>query len=277
MSATAPTPAQLVRLLSSIRRQEPSANRLGIRFEGAWTGPDRLRVDGEEFRVVACRSSLEARELLAEAGPEEKLVLLTERDEHDLGRDVVARLARRRVLPMDPWIVLLELFSARSIEKRLTRERWLTSALLDAAPAEGYGAVPTGYLDFETAWDAFARAVLRLSGGRPDVLKRLDHPDASLLQQVFHLFAGATRVESRHPHQTWPQVADHRLRGPTVGRDILFETVRDIQRILQADRHDPMDRPPTGLEMISASQHSHVERERTQDSETPVEGGNPTQ
>ncbi|MDL1952210.1 hypothetical protein FBQ97_20720, partial [Acidobacteria bacterium ACD] len=145
MSATAPTPAQLVRLLSSIRRQEPSANRLGIRFEGAWTGPDRLRVDGEEFRVVACRSSLEARELLAEAGPEEKLVLLTERDEHDLGRDVVARLARRRVLPMDPWIVLLELFSARSIEKRLTRERWLTSALLDAAPAEGYGAVPTVY------------------------------------------------------------------------------------------------------------------------------------
>lgn len=169
MSPTAPTPVQLVRFLERVQAKNPNAKRIGIRFGGDWSGPARIEVKGQPFRVEACGSALAVREVLSEAQEDERIVVLTDREERDLGSDVLVRLARRRLFTVDPWIVLGALFGAASLEPRLTRERWLAEALLAAAPHEGYPAVGTGYLTFDAAWDVFAKVVLGLPGGRPDL------------------------------------------------------------------------------------------------------------
>ncbi len=173
MTPVAATPVQVVRLLEHVRRKNPGVRRVGLRYAGTWTGPERVVVGGTEFRVVSCPSVLAMRETLAEAGDDEALLLLTDREEKDLGTDVLARLAKRKLQVVDPWLVLQDLFSAHSIDPRLTRLRWLAEALLASAPAEGYAAVPTGCLDPEAAWEAFARTVLGLASGRPDVRELL--------------------------------------------------------------------------------------------------------
>lgn len=169
MPTTTPTPVQLVRFLERIHAKNPQARRIGIRYDGTWPGPARVEVKGQPFRVEACGSALALREVLAEAQEDERIVFLTDREERDLGSDVLVRLARRRLLTVDPWIVLGSLFGAASLEPRLARERWLAEALLAAAPQEGYPAVATGYLTFDAAWDVFAKVVLGLPGGRPDL------------------------------------------------------------------------------------------------------------
>ncbi len=170
---TTPTPVQLVRFLERVQAKNPGAKRIGVRFGGTWSGPARLEVKGQPFRLEVCGSALAVREVLADAPEDERIVILTDREERDLGSDVLVRLARRRLFTVDPWIVLGALFGAASLEPRLTRERWLAEALLAAAPPEGYPAVGTGYLTFDAAWDVFAKVVLGLPGGRSDLREAL--------------------------------------------------------------------------------------------------------
>src|SRR4051794_16954137 len=76
---------------------------VGVHAAPEWAG-DGLDVEGEPVEVVACRSVLAVREALVEhEGGERRLVLLTDRSERELGLDVVARLARRKLHRLDPW------------------------------------------------------------------------------------------------------------------------------------------------------------------------------
>ncbi len=62
-------------------------------------------------------------------------MLLTDRPDDDLGDDVLARVARGRVIAPEPWALVQDLFGARRMDPRLSHERWLGEALLEAAPA----------------------------------------------------------------------------------------------------------------------------------------------
>lgn len=176
MSPLPVTPAQLRGLAQQALRHDPGALAIGVRAGGMWTGSPEIEAQGRAFRVLQSNSVLEIREHLATLGPGpgSGLILLTGQSEHELGGDVLARLARGRLLTVDPWSIVAELFQARRIDPRLARQRWLAEALLEAAPREGYPAVPTGLLDRETTWKAFLGSYLGLMTPRPTLRELLE-------------------------------------------------------------------------------------------------------
>jgi len=159
---------QLRAQIASVRRKLPDARRIGLKAPSSWSGPSRIRVEDGEADIVFCRSALAVREALASHEHEDRiLVVLTDRDERELGDDVLARLAKRRLLRDEPWLDVMELFRARSVDPRISHERWMAHALLAAAPQERLPAAATGVLDAETAWGVLLKG-LGLADGRPD-------------------------------------------------------------------------------------------------------------
>ncbi|WP_239491483.1 BREX-2 system phosphatase PglZ [Luteitalea sp. TBR-22] len=146
-----------------------------LRSAAAWTGPASLDVEGQPVDVVAAVSALHVRELLAArvAGMPD-LVVITPLAEAELGADVMARLAGRRVVSLEPWTLVLEAFRARDLDARLLAHRWMALALLEGMPATGYPPVPAGVLDSETAWSSLLQQRLGLAVAQPDVVALLE-------------------------------------------------------------------------------------------------------
>ena len=123
-------------------------------------------------------------ELVERDDPAEWLVLLTDRDERDLGRDVLDRLARRRLESIDSWSAVAASFEARGVDAALRRTPDLAGALLDHRPPAGYPPVSGSILDRDTAWTSFAERVLGIEGLDRDpevsVLEWLSSGDAAV-------------------------------------------------------------------------------------------------
>jgi hypothetical protein len=154
MTIAALTEGQLRAQVMAVRAKVPKARFIGIRAP-AWRGPSRLRVHDEDVEVAWCVSALAMAERMAEApvnGP--PIVLITDRPDEDLGTDLLVRLAKRRLLSIEPWRVVLDLFQARQLDPHVAQEPWMAEALVDCAPPNGYPAVPSGVLDVDTAWSA---------------------------------------------------------------------------------------------------------------------------
>jgi hypothetical protein len=159
--------AQVQSIREKARREDPRV--FGFRSEGGWSGTPTLEIDGDSFVVAPCRSTLEVRERLARSEDDgQRLIVITALSESELGEDVVARLARRRLAAIDPWEGVVRLFQASKVDPRLRREGWMANALIESAPPGGYPAVPAGVLDRDTAWTAFFVHRLGLPDGRPD-------------------------------------------------------------------------------------------------------------
>ena len=62
-----PSPTQVASLVSTVRKRIPAARRIGVRYEGRWTGPETLLAGADPVRVAWCPSSLAARDALADA------------------------------------------------------------------------------------------------------------------------------------------------------------------------------------------------------------------
>ena len=154
---TVPSFAQVCAQVQSIRERYPDARAIGIglpALDEAMPAPPVLRVGSEELPVVQCGSVLALRERLVDLpddGP--PLVVLTDLPPSELGADLLARLAHRRVFSIESWQLVKERFKALYVDPRLVeRHAWAARALLDAEPEAGYPPVPSGFLDAETAW-----------------------------------------------------------------------------------------------------------------------------
>jgi hypothetical protein len=169
---TAPTPAQVREQVAAVRQKVRDARVIGIRADD-WTGPEAIEVDGARFRVAMCRSPLEVREELIELNDGGGLIVLTPVSEQDLGGDVLARFAKRRLFDIDTWTIALDLFKARSADPRVQKARWLADALVENAPPGRYDPAPAGVLDADTVWHVLLRLRLGLPDGRPDALALL--------------------------------------------------------------------------------------------------------
>ncbi|MGI9181608.1 MAG: BREX-2 system phosphatase PglZ [Longimicrobiaceae bacterium] len=164
-------PEHVVALVSTLLQKKPDARMIGIHVTGPWAGGAEILVNGEACRVVYGASVLAVREALerhAEDGAAGRLVLLTPVPEEQLGWDVLARLARTRLLELAPWELLQDLFRARAVDPRITPHRWMAELLLERVPPEGYPPVPGGVLDADTAWSHLLSLLLDLRTGRPD-------------------------------------------------------------------------------------------------------------
>jgi hypothetical protein len=144
-----------------------------LRADPTWDGPGELPW-GERRRasVAAAPSPLAVYELVlthvkpSATGPE-VLVVLTDREEAELGPDVLAAVHRQRVNAVDTWDVVREAFGASTSDHRLFGENWAAEALLDATPPQGgWPRLAGGVLSRREALTALA--LRRLGIGRYD-------------------------------------------------------------------------------------------------------------
>ena len=141
----------------------------GERFVAVhWEDPPdervELEIDGVAWQAVPVRSTFQARRQFVEAGDEGRRVLLTPLTETELGPEVVARLAQRRVHRAEAWQLVRDAFGAQTIDPRVTGVRdgqgtsWMAATLLQHRPAGGFPPVASGTLDLETVWGALLYA-----------------------------------------------------------------------------------------------------------------------
>ena len=138
MITAAPTFSQIKAQVTAIRQKVSNARVIGIRAAGRWTG-ERLKQDGQEtFRIEQCDSPLHMRMVLQEimALPLPSSSLAWKRG--SWARDILVRLARRQLFPLDSWQIVKLLFQARTIDPRVTRYGWMAEYLLEAIPADGF-------------------------------------------------------------------------------------------------------------------------------------------
>lgn len=161
--------AQLRAQVRAVRDKVPDARVIGIHTSTPWTGPASLRVGGGDVDVAYCPSSLAVRERLVDRDPgTAPLIVLTDRTEAELGMEVLARFAKRRLFRVESWPVVMDLFAARKIDPRLTRESWIADLLIEQAPADGYPPVPSGMLDADTVWTVILCDYFGFTDPQPD-------------------------------------------------------------------------------------------------------------
>ncbi len=150
------SPAVLESQLATLLEKAPQEHGrpIAIRHLGAWDGPEQLVIGGAVYPVVQADSVLAVRAALQDA-PGQPMLVLTSLERHALGRDVLARLFRRRLHAVDPWSLLLARFNATTLDPRL-RARAVAEALIEVCPPGGFDAATGGVLDEDTAWSALA-------------------------------------------------------------------------------------------------------------------------
>jgi hypothetical protein len=140
--------------------------------------PDRavtadVQHEGRTVRIRPAESALAAREVLGEHRDGDWLVVVTDRDDDDLGPGILAHFVWQRLRRPDPWEAVRHRFAATGIDPALTSPthgRDLAAALLAATPATGWPTAPAGVLTRTHALGAVAAAHLGFDGDTADVL-----------------------------------------------------------------------------------------------------------
>jgi PglZ domain len=156
------TEGQIKAQVRAVRRKgEATAGALAIRADTAWSGQERVEIDGVVHRVSFCRSDLEVRNLLR-GGREDGIpvVALCPFETGALAGDVLARLVKRRIHSPQASEQLASLFEVNRVDSRVNSSRELVNALVEHAPSDGYPPVATGFLDLQTAWTELINRLL---------------------------------------------------------------------------------------------------------------------
>jgi hypothetical protein len=171
----APTFSQIRAKVQAVRRmlakkEQPPPRFVGIGSPVLYAG-DRVRQDGADtYRIEQCDSPLAARIALLDEVPGVTVtVLVTGLPEHDLGDDVLVRLAGRKLYTLDAWQIVKELVQAQTIDPRLRGHGWIADRLLELAFSGGLPAAAGGYLDAEVVWPVLLGRLIGLEGDRPDL------------------------------------------------------------------------------------------------------------
>lgn len=188
-------------LLDQARRKNYRDGVLGVRTRPEWPGSTTFLHEDTPVTVVPCVSTLAVREALLERRRGEWLVILTDRDEADLGAGVLSHLVHHRLRTPDPWEAVRHRFAATGIDPALTgvaRHRDLATGLLAAAPAGGWPPAPGGVLTVDHALASVAREHLGLTDPTVDATAVLAWTaDEGRLARIADLrgFAGDVLVE----------------------------------------------------------------------------------
>jgi CBS domain-containing protein len=192
---TVAQPAAIRRKVEAWLAEDDGAPAIALRARPEWpAGEAVLPIASATVRVVPCRTPLAARAALHDRADAERLVLLTELTDDELGDGLLAYLSRHTVRRVDPWEVTAQLFGAVTVDPALVKlGRWAADALTDLAPADGWPPATGTVLTREHAlrclaaellgldreqidsaglvqWSTDATAVLRLTTRVPDAV-----------------------------------------------------------------------------------------------------------
>jgi len=121
-----------------------------VRAAPVWGGAASFQVGEWIVRVVACVSPLAVLEQVtghAAADDGSVLVVLTDREDGELGNGVLTQVLGQQVVTIEPWMLVLESFGAQRLDPRLVREGWAAEALVDAMPPSGWPRLSGGVLN----------------------------------------------------------------------------------------------------------------------------------
>ncbi len=153
-------------LLDEARSKKYVAGNLGIRARPEWTGVEEFDHHGVPVTVVPCVSTLAVRDALLLRADDRWLVILTDRDNDDLGAGVRAHLLWHRLRTPDPWSAVQSRFAAHGLDPALTTDaahRDLASGLLATTPVDGgWPPAPGGVLTREHALGCVASRYLHI-------------------------------------------------------------------------------------------------------------------
>lgn len=170
MTLRPPTPEQIRALVEEVRLKDPSARVIGVRAEPVWASPTPIPVGEGSVEVRSCPSVLAVRAAIADhARSNGLLVVLTDCDEHELGLDVTTRLAKRRLLSLDPWALLRARMGVSGLDPAFIAEQWLADALLHHEPRGGWPPTQSGFLDVDAAWRVLRHHWLGLTAEQVDL------------------------------------------------------------------------------------------------------------
>ena len=173
MSVGTLSPQQLRSLVEDKWQRDEDALAVGLHVTTSWVGPGEVEFDFGKAQVVRADTVFQVREaLLAAERDKDRIILLTKLQQGDLGNDVVARLARSRLFPIDHWASLCALFKAKELDRSIC-DPAIAQALLEYAPPDGYPPVSAGILDAGTVWRAISRHVFEMGESEPDLVSLL--------------------------------------------------------------------------------------------------------
>ncbi|WP_431917745.1 BREX-2 system phosphatase PglZ [Micromonospora wenchangensis] len=162
-------PAAVRRKVESWLAERDDTDAIVLHARPEWTDEPTLTVGETTVRVVPCPTPIAARAALVDRAAHEKLVLLTDLTDMELGDGLLAHVSMQKGRSVDPWDLVTQVFGGQiRLDSTLVRTgRWVADALTDLAPAEGW-APPTGLiLTRDHALRHLAGAVLGLD---PDEL-----------------------------------------------------------------------------------------------------------
>ena len=173
MSAATLSPQHIRSQYEDKWQRDNEAVALGLHVTSGIKCPEEVQFTFGKAKVVCADTVFQVREALLEAEQSKgRIVLLTKLHETDLGHDVVARLARSRLFPINHWASLCSLFKAKELD-RSACDAALAQALLESAPPDGYPPVSAGILDAGTLWRAVCRHVFDMGEREPDLVTLL--------------------------------------------------------------------------------------------------------
>ena len=168
MSVGTLSPQQVRSLVEDKWQRDIDAWAVGLHVSASMKGPTEVEFDFGKVQVVRADTVFAFREALLRAEKEQqRLVLLTGLEQKELGLDVVGRLARSRLFPVDHWASLSSLFKAKELDRSIL-DPAIAQALMDFAPVGGYPPVSAGILDAGTVWRAIYRHVFDMEESEPD-------------------------------------------------------------------------------------------------------------
>lgn len=173
MSVGALSPQQLRSIVEEKWDRDEDALAVGLHVAAPWAGPDEVEFGFGKARIVRADTVFEVRQALRDAEKAQaRIILLTRLQQADLGLDVVARLARSRLFPIDHWATLCALFRAKELDRSIC-DPAIAQALIEHAPPDGYPPVSAGILDGGTVWRALGRHAFDMGESEPDLVSLL--------------------------------------------------------------------------------------------------------
>jgi hypothetical protein len=162
-SASAATLPVIRALLDEANRKDYRSGVLGVRARPVWSAAAEFTHGSTLVRVVPCESALAVWEAITGRDKNQWLVVLTDREDDDLGAGIRAHLIGNRLRTPDPWEAVRQRFAATGLDPALTSStahREIATGLLAAAPRDGWPPAPAGVLTRDHAFGSVAFAHL---------------------------------------------------------------------------------------------------------------------
>ncbi|MFI9642544.1 BREX-2 system phosphatase PglZ [Micromonospora sp. NPDC051925] len=167
--------------------EDDPADVIALTARPEWPTEPVLSINGRQVRVVPCHTPLAARAALYDRVDGERLVLLTELTDSELGDGLLAHLSKQKVRKIDPWDLVRQLFGGvTSLDPTLVRVgRWVADALTDYSPADGWPAPPGAILTRDHALRSLTAELLSLPAAELDGSGLVQWSADALRQRVF--------------------------------------------------------------------------------------------